>query len=300
VTQGVNAQVAVPAGRRIGRPRVRPSARLFPLCWPRAAQFSNHWHYRHLLLNLVVRDLRVRYRGSVLGFAWTFLNPFFMTLIFSVVFTTFLHAPDLGIPFPIFLLVGMLAWNFCATSVAGSLASVVGNASIVTKVYFPRAILPLSAVLAAGVNFVFALLVLLPVIYAFGVHVTWVTLMFPLILFAQLTLLLGLGLLLAGSNVFYRDTAPVTDVLMQAWFFMTPVIYDFAQPIPVASGIDVGAILLAINPMAAVVLLYRQVLLYGTMPDPLLLARTIVEGVVALCIGLYVFHTWAERIADEL
>jgi lipopolysaccharide transport system permease protein len=257
------------------------------------------WQYRHLMRNLVARDLKVRYRGSVLGFAWTFLNPLLMTVVFTFVFTSVLRVPDNGVPFPAFFLVGMLAWNFCVISIGSGLSSIVANASIVSKVYFPRSILPISAVVASGINFLLALAASLPIIYVLGVRPSWSMVFLPIVLVEQLVFLVGLALILAVLNVLYRDTAPTVDVLVQVWFFLTPVIYDLGA-LTQATSSRIGEVLLVANPMAAIITMYRAVLLYGVPPDPLLVFRTLlISGAVCL-IGVVVFLRCSDRIGDDL
>jgi ABC-type polysaccharide/polyol phosphate export permease len=257
------------------------------------------WQYRHLLRNLVARDLKVRYRGSVLGFAWTFLNPLLMTLIFSYVLTNVLRAPNIGVPFPAFFLVGLLAWNFCVISTMGSMVSIVGNSSLVSKVYFPRSTLPIAVVIAAGVNYVLAQAVSLPVIWALGVKPSWSLLFVPVILLEQVIFLVGLALILSVLNVIYRDTAPTVEVLVQAWFFLTPIIYDL-NTISQGGRFDIGSILLLVNPMAAIVTMYHSTFLFGLPPDPALAVRTlIITGFVCL-LGVVVFVRNSDRIGDDL
>jgi lipopolysaccharide transport system permease protein len=257
------------------------------------------WQYRHLMRNLVVRDLKVRYRGSVLGFAWTFLNPLLMTVIFTFVLLDVFKVPAIGVPFPAFFLIGLLAWNFCVISIGGGLGSIVGNASIVSKVHFPRSILPVSVVLAGAVNFLLALLVTLPVIYILGVRFTWSVLFVPIILVAQILFLIGLALTLAVLNVLYRDTAPTVDVLTQAWFFLTPVIYD-ASALVRTSSFDIAALLVALNPMAAIITMYRAVLLDGSPPDAMLLVRTLLVCLGVCVMGVVYFIKNSDRIGDDL
>jgi ABC-type polysaccharide/polyol phosphate export permease len=257
------------------------------------------WQYRHLMRNLVARDLKVRYRGSVLGFAWTFLNPLLMTLVFSYVLTYVLRAPDIGVPFPAFFLVGMLAWNFCVISIMGSMVSIVGNASLVSKVYFPRSILPIAVVIAAAVNYVLAQAVSLPVIWALGVKPSWSLLAVPVVLLEQVIFLIGLALILSVLNVIYRDTAPTVEVLVQAWFFLTPIIYPLST-ISQGGRFDTASVLLLVNPMAAIVTMYHSSLLFGELPEPALAIRTlIITGLVCL-LGIVVFARNSDRIGDEL
>jgi lipopolysaccharide transport system permease protein len=181
----------------------------------------------------------------------------------------------------------------------GGLGSIVGNASIVSKVYFPRSILPISVVIAAGVNFLLALAVALPVIYVLGVRSGWTVLFVPVVLLEQVILLVGIAMILSVLNVLYRDTAPTVEVLLQAWFFLTPVIYDLGT-LGQRSSFDVAEVLLVVNPMAAIITMYRQVLLVGSLPEPLLVARTLVICAVTCLLGIVVFVRNSERIGDDL
>ena len=261
-----------------------------------------YWEYRHLLFNLVARELKVRYRGSALGFAWSLVSPLLMTLIFTIVFGVLFPNKSTSVPFPAFVLVGILAWNFCAAAVYGSLGSIINNASIVTKVYFPRAILPLSTVLAGMINFLLAFLALVPVLIALGIHPTLSLVYLPLIILVELMFLTGLGLLLAVLNVLYRDTAQTVEVLMLAWFFLTPVFYDLDSGLSTATigSVKVSTLVGILNPMASVITLYREVVLYGSAPTSEWLPRAIAMGCVALVGGTLIFARFSSRVGDEL
>jgi ABC-type polysaccharide/polyol phosphate export permease len=258
------------------------------------------WTFRYLLWSLVVRDLKVRYRRSVLGFGWALLNPILMTAIFSIVFTVFFRPPETAVPFPLFFLTGVLAWNLCTTSLVTALRSITDNATIVTKIYFPRSVLSISAVLASTIHFALGVAVLIPVTFFFGVRPSIALLLLPIILVAQILFLCGVGLVLSAVNVFFRDAQPIFDVLLQAWFFATPIVYDLRQVPPSSNAAGFAGLVDMINPMAPIVTQYRMVLLEATAPEPLYMARTLLVGLLVFLLGATFFERWAGRLGDEL
>ncbi len=269
-----------------------------------AALFSlvELFNYRSLVRNFVTRDLKVRYKNSVLGIVWSMLNPLGMMIVFTVVFTVLM--PNNVIDrFPLFVMCGILPWNWFSGSVMASIYSVVNGASLVKKVYFPREILPISGVLSNLVHFLLALVVLLGMMLYFGTPITVWLLFLPLIIFVQLVFTLGLALFLSAVNVYYRDTAMIMDVLMLAWFFLTPVVYstDFIPVSKEMFGYDVPVQRLAyiLNPMASLVASYRVIIYNGAAPDLAFLTRTIVTAAACLAVG-YVFFRRASRNFGEV
>lgn len=249
--------------------------------------------YRELVRNLVARDLKVRYRNSVLGFIWCLLNPLLMMVVFTFVFTVLMKS---NVPnYPVFILVGILAWNFHATAVNGSIASIVQNSSLVMKVYFPREVLPLSAVLSNAVNFVLALVALFAMIAVFQVHVSVTLLFLPVILAVQIIFTAGLAFFLAALTVFYRDVEIITETVLTAWFFLTPIFYRMQDVFPAYSRI-----MYILNPMASIIEAYRNIFYSGGMPGIDFLARTFVTSLVILCAGYIFFRQSARRFGEEL
>nr|HMT22443.1 ABC transporter permease [Promineifilum sp.] len=179
--------------------------------------------YRYLLRNLVVRDLKARYKNSVLGILWSILNPLFLMVVFTILFSVL--ANNQIRDYPIFVLTGLIPWNFFSGSLMSGTISITGNSGLVKKVYFPRELLPASALLSNLVNFLFAFLVLIVFLYIFGIGLTIHALWVPAILLTQLIFTLGLCLLLGSLTVFYRDVLMILEVVMLAWFFLTPVFY---------------------------------------------------------------------------
>jgi ABC-type polysaccharide/polyol phosphate export permease len=255
--------------------------------------------YRGLLRNLLARDLSVRYKNSVLGFLWTLLNPLLMMGAFTIVFQILLPT---AIPhFPVFVLVGILAWNFCVGSVMGCIHSVVGNGDLVRKVYFPREMLPLSVVLASLVHFALALSLVFVLLPLSGLPLTPYALWLPVAMVFQTAFLAGLGLLLASVNVFLRDTEAVMDVAVLAWFFLTPIFYPLDVLFDKTIGaVNVGWLMHVLNPMASFISTYRLVLIEGAPPDPAFLARTFGEALIVLVVGYVVFKRLEPRFGEEL
>lgn len=249
--------------------------------------------YRGLLRNMVVRDLKARYKNSGLGFAWCLGNPLLMMAVFTVVFTVLMRSNIEK--FPVFLMVGLLPWNFTVTSVTGSISCVVGNSGLIKKVYFPREILPMSVVLSNLVNFLLALVVLVALILVFQVRITPYVLYFPLILGIQIIFLMGLAFLFSSLNVFFRDTEVIMEVLILAWFFLTPVFYrieDLTQ--------QWSRLMYILNPMASLISSYRLILYNGASPALDFLLRTLLTSLVILAGGYWLFRSQSARFGEEI
>lgn len=261
------------------------------------------WKYRELIRNLVTRDLKVRYRNSILGVAWSWINPLLMMLVFTAVFNFLAGSSDLPY-FHVFVLCALLPWNFFTVSVGEATASIVGNAHLIKKVYFPREVLPLSIVLSNLVNFIIALPVLFVLASVSGVSLTQWVLLLPVIILVQVAFTIGLTFILATLNVFYRDTQIILGVFMQAWFFLTPVFYPIdkiPQEVNVL-GVQFNAQLWLrrLNPMASIIASYRD-LLYRGVPTGLdFLLRTAVTALIVLVAGYLVFLHYSSRFGEEV
>ena len=257
-------------------------------------QFRQLIQYRYALRKFVARELKVMYSNSVLGVVWSLFAPLLMMLVFTIVFTFIM--PN-GIPkFPVFLLSGLLPWNFFNGAVLGAASAVVGNGHLVNRVYFPREILPLATVLSNAINFLIALVMLFAFIGVFGIALSESVLWLPALILVQMAFTAGLGLFLAAINVYFRDTQAILGVLMLAWFFLTPVVYTvdkIANPV-------IKQALMVLNPMAALVVNYRQILYSGAPLDARLLAITAAEAALVLLVGLVVFRKLSPAFAEEI
>ena len=247
----------------------------------------------------MVRDLKVRYKKSVLGFLWSLLNPLLMMVVFTVVFTI-LTVPNID-NFPVFVLTGLVAWNFFAASITGAVHTIAGNATLINKVYFPRELLPASLVFSNLVNFLLTLVVLFGFIVAFEIELTATVLWLPAIVAVELMLALGIALIVSAVNVFYRDVSVLLEVGVTAWFFLTPIFYQLER-IPQSIsflGIDVWRWVYMLNPMASIVTDYRYVLLYG-LPPIKHTAFALAESLLVLAVGYWLFRTLSPRFSEEL
>lgn len=268
-----------------------------------ASRFGELVRYRELVYNLVVRELKSRYKNSVLGFFWSLLNPLGMMLIFTVVFTVMLPNNQIE-NFPIFLLCGLLPWNYFNAGVMSSINSIVGNANLVKKVYFPREVLPISTVLANLVNFLLALLLLFAAVFIFQVSLSPWLWMLPVVILIQTCFILGVALVLCTLNVFYRDTMMVMDVAMQAWFFLTPVFYPI-DILPrnyevLGVNLNIHRLVYILNPMASIISAYRDLLLYGYRTDLDFFLRTAGTALVILALGYWFFVRYSNRFGEEV
>ncbi len=261
------------------------------------------WQYRELIRNLVVRDLKVRYKNSILGVAWSLLSPLLMMIVYTVFFTILLRND--GIPYyPVFLLCGLLPWSFFIDSVMQATDSIVGNAHLIKKVYFPREVLPISTVLSSLVNFLVALPLFFLMTFIYGVPLSWWALLLPITLLIQLAFVLGLAFLLATLNVFYRDTRHLLGVAVQAWLFLTPVFYPINQ-VPqeihvLGTQFNAQLWLRRLNPMASIVASYRNLLYYGEPTGLDFLLRTAVTALLVFVVGYWVFLRYSSRFGEEV
>jgi lipopolysaccharide transport system permease protein len=252
-------------------------------------RFVELYHYRELTKNLIIRDLKIRYKNSILGVLWSLLNPLFMTLVFTIVFTLMLRRGTED--YPVLFMSGYLPWSYLAASVSTSITSIVGNASLVKKVYFPREVL-------------LSLIVLFVLMFAFSVKLTPAILMLPLIILAQTFFVLGLGFFLATANVFYRDTQHIMQVVLQAWFFLTPIFYPI-DTLPQAANIlgmtvNIQLWIRRLNPMASLVASYHDVLFYGVPTGWDFFLRTFITCLVILIAGYLIFCRFSRVFGEEV
>lgn len=266
------------------------------------ARIKELWQYRELIWSLVVRDLKGRYKSSVLGFLWSLLNPLGMMLVFTIVFTVMM--PSQVERFPIFLLCGLLPWNYFSGGLMMSTSSIVGNAGLVKKVYFPREILPIASVLSTLVNFLLSLLVLFAVLFVFRSHISaWLWLL-PVVIVVQTCFILGFAFVLSTLNVFYRDTIMIMDLVILAWFFLTPIVYAI-DVIPssyqlLGVTLDVRRWMYIFNPMASLIAVYRDLLYWGYRPGLDFFFRTAVTSFLMLWGGYWFFLRYSGRFGEEI
>lgn len=254
--------------------------------------FKELWRYRELVFFLTWRDIKVRYKQAVLGIAWAILQPLLTMVIFTIIFGNLLGTPSQDIPYPLFSLSALLPWQLFASALQRSSVSLVGNANLITKIYFPRLAIPLSSVFAALTDFLVSFVVLLGVMVYYRYWPSWNMLWLPLLMLLALLTAISVGLWLSAMNVQYRDIQHMVPFIIQVWMYASPIVY----PIDI---IPEGTIrwLYSLNPMVGVIQGFRWALLGGSPPDATL---AISAGMVLILLvsGLYYFRRMEKTFAD--
>jgi lipopolysaccharide transport system permease protein len=250
------------------------------------------WLYRELLYFLVWREIKVRYKQTGLGIAWAVLQPLMTMAIFTVVFGLFVNVPSDGLPYPLFALAALLPWTYFAEALSRSSACLVGDAQLIRKVYFPRLIMPLAAVVSPTVDCFLGFLLLLVLMAWYGVIPTWGLIMLPGFLLLGLVTALSVGLWLSALNVRYRDVRHTIPFLIQCWLYASPVAY------PVSLVPDSWRTLYALNPMAGVIEGFRWALLGQASPDLSVMLVSLLAVLGLLIGGLIFFHAMEQTFAD--
>jgi lipopolysaccharide transport system permease protein len=257
-----------------------------------SVDFNELWHYRELIYFLTWRDIKVRYKQAVLGIAWALLQPVLTVLIFTVVFGILLETPSQGLPYPLFAISALLPWQLFANALQRSSISLVGNANLITKIYFPRLAIPLSSVMAALVDFGVSFLVLIGMMVYYRYMPGWNMLWLPVIILFALLTALAVGLWLSAINVQYRDVQHMVPFIVQVWMYASPIVY----PIEIIPE-GIWRMLYGLNPMVGVIQSYRWALLGGDRPDATMLI-SIVVVLVLLVSGVYYFRRMEKTFAD--
>ena len=278
------------------------------------------WGYRELIRNLVLRDLRVRYKGSALGYLWTQLAPLLMMGVFWFVFS-FIQPQQIAM-FPVFLIVGLLPWNFCNEAVAGGARSVIDNANLIKKVFFPREVLPLVSVFSSLVNYLlslpmmFLVMAVVQLLYPplreqgrllnFAPTIAYL----PVLIGIQMLFLAGVALFMSALAVHFRDFVHLIGILLQFWFFLTPVVYSLDVLRVTIGGVALAQVVRWLNPMASLIEFYREILYGNTVqgsqvPTPGLPAltsvlRVLITALVVLAFGYWFFQRRSGQFGEEI
>jgi lipopolysaccharide transport system permease protein len=283
----MSSSALAPAGAQ-GRSmlRIEPSKGWAPI------RFDELWAYRELIYFLVWRDIKIRYKQTILGGAWAIIQPFFTMVVFSVFFGKLAQMPSDGVPYSIFAYAALVPWTFFANGLAGSSNSLVSSANLIKKVYFPRLAVPISSVVSGGVDFALAFLVLLAMMAYFGLAPTWKIVWLPFYLLLTVVTSLGVGVWLSALNVEYRDVHHAVPFLIQLWFFASPIAYPsslLSEPWRTVYGL---------NPMAGVVEGFRWALLdTGTAPGPIVAVSSL-AALAVLVSGVFYFRRVEKTFAD--
>ena len=258
---------------------------------------SDLWAYRELVFFLTWRDIKVRYKQAALGVLWAILQPVMIMVVFTVIFGKLAGLlPDAGIPatwYPVFSFAALLPWQLFQSALQRSSVSLVGNANLLTKIYFPRLIIPFAAVAAGLVDFLISLMVLFVLMVVYGVPFTWNMLWLPLLVLLALLTALAVGLWLSALNVQYRDVQQIVPFLLQAWMYASPVAYS----IDLIPATGPWRLIYGLNPMTGVIQGFRWALLGSSPPDQLM-AISVVMVLVLLVSGLFYFRRMERKFAD--
>jgi lipopolysaccharide transport system permease protein len=270
---------------------IQPTRSWLPL------NFGDLWTYRELLYFLTWRDIKVRYKQTLLGIAWVVMQPLMMTLIFSVFLGILARVPTGGLPYPLLILTGLLPWNLLSSGVLAAAYGLVGNSNLITKVYFPRVLVPAASIAARLVDFAISFVILVGlivyyhVVQHYDVKLSWNLAAIPLLIALTTLLSFGLGMLVSAMNVKYRDVGVALPVVMQLWMFVSPVLYP--------SGIVPGKWqrLYALNPLVGVIDGFRAALLGGRFnPFALVVSASFTIG--SLIISASIFRRFEKDFAD--
>lgn len=251
------------------------------------------YSYRQMIFSLVRKDLRGRYKGSVLGFLWTFLNPLFQLCIYTIVFSTIMR---MGIDkFYIFLFVALVPWLFFSACLQSGATVVINNQDLVKKIYFPRIVLPISYVTSSFVNMLLSFVVVFGVLIVSGFGVNFVALLFlPLVMLIEYMLCLGIALISSACTVYLRDLEHILGIVGMAWMYLTPVIYP-PELVP-----EKYQLIFNLNPMTSIVEAYRDILYYKTCPQIETLFLATALGVAMIVVGSLIFNKLQKGFIEEL
>jgi lipopolysaccharide transport system permease protein len=255
-------------------------------------ELSELWTYRELLYFLIWRDVKVRYKQTVIGIGWAILQPLLTMVIFTMIFGNFAKIPSDGLPYPVFAFTALLPWNLFAGALNRCTLSLVGSANLITKVYFPRLIVPVSAIISGIIDFAIAFVFLLGLMLWFHIVPTWGAIALPIFLLLTLITALAVGLWLSALDVRYRDVGHAIPFLIQIWMFLSPVAY------PLSVVPEKWRLLYSLNPMVGVIEGFRWALLGKESPDFKVIAVSTAVVVALLLSGLVYFKRIERTFAD--
>lgn len=251
------------------------------------------WDYRTMISSLIQRDLRGRYKGSVLGFAWTFLNPLLQLVVYTIVFSAILRA---GIEdYYLFLFVALIPWIFFSASLTGGASCIISQKEMIKKIYFPREVLPISHVTCQFVNMLFSFVVIFAVLIVSGKGINPVALLYlPIVMLAEYLMAISIAMITSGLTVYLRDLEHILIIISMAWQFLTPVMYPIEQVPDSYMGI------FNLNPMTPIIIAYRDILYFKQTPKLETLLHGFVFSVVLLIVGWVIFGQLKKHFAEEL
>jgi lipopolysaccharide transport system permease protein len=250
------------------------------------------WHYRELFYFFVWRDIKIRYKQTILGALWAIIQPFFTMIVFTIFFGKFAKMPSEGVPYPVFSYSALVPWTFFSGAVGYSGNSLVGNSNLLTKVYFPRFAIPASAALSGILDFFIASIILFGIMMFYNIPLSWNLLFWPFLVIPLILLALGLGMIFSSLNVKYRDIKYTIPFMLQIWLFITPIIY------PISILPEKYRVLAAFNPMTGIIEAFRSTVIPNKQVDIMLLAFSIIVSLLVFLLGLIYFRQTEKEFAD--
>ncbi|CAG7659140.1 ABC transporter permease [Paenibacillus allorhizosphaerae] len=250
------------------------------------------YEYRQMLESLVLTDLRTRYKGSFVGFFWTFLNPLLMLFVYSIVFKYVVRIEMEN--YTSYLFIGLISWFLINQAVQSGAGVVIRNSGLVKKIYFPKEILPLSVVLGGVINFLFSLLILFPILFINKIQLGMPLLLFPVILVIYFMFTFSITLIVSSLNVYFRDLEHIVSIVMMVWFYLTPIVFTSSMiPKDIKYIFDY-------NPMKVIIESFHNIFFYNKFPDPGQLTLVAILSSVMLYIGFYIFKRLSRNFAEEI
>lgn len=257
-------------------------------------EFKNLVKYRDLFWQLTYKEIKARYKQSILGYAWAILVPLLNLVVLSIVFSYVFRVPTDDVPYPIFLFVALVPWMFTTNAITFATSSVLANSSLITKVNLPREILPMSAISAKLIDLALTSLILAFFLIIYNISFNPSLFFVPVIFLVQLALILGISFILSATNVFFRDVENVLGIFLTIWMYLTPVLYS-SELIP-----ENLKLLFYLNPMTGLINAYRATVLYGNLPDWPSFLYSVFFAVFILILGWNYFRKRAKYFADVI
>ncbi|HHY80975.1 MAG TPA: ABC transporter permease [Thermoanaerobacter sp.] len=256
------------------------------------AALKEIYEYREMLFNLVKRELRTRYRGSFLGFLWTFINPLFQLVVYSIVFSTIMRINIYN--FAMFLFVALLPWIFFSTSIMQSTTIIIANSNLVKKIYFPRIILPISVALTGFINMILGFVIVFIALIIFQFKISTSIILLPIVMLNELLFVIGLNVVFSALNVFFRDLEHILSIVTTAWFYLTPIVF------PMNLVPEKYVKWFFFNPVTSIILPYRDILYYGLWPSKKSLLLVFLMSVCFDIFAFILFDKLQKRFAEEI
>lgn len=254
--------------------------------------FQKIYQYRELLKTNVKKEIRGRYKNSILGVMWSFLNPLLQLAVYSIIFGALLAGGDKT--YPIYICVALIPWTYFTTAITQASFTIIGNGDIIKKVYFPREILPISVVTSGAVNFIISTIIILAFVIFSGMGLSWYILLYPFVLLVQYILLLGIAFIVSSITVYFRDLEHIIGIILLAAFYGTPIIYKLEQ---LPANLQ---IIMKLNPMTHIINGYRDIFYYHQMPNIKVLGILLAISVLITVIGYFIFKKLQKGFAEQL